>query len=79
MNDTKVYCGPITHLQGKTALLNPHKDESKVLAQFDDWTATLSGAPFASYGQPEQHEIPPDDLLGYGWHVFPADHFKERE
>lgn len=79
MNDTKVYCGPISHLQGKTALLNPHADDSKVLAQFDDYLATLSGVPFESYTQPMMDQTPPDELLGYGWHVFPADQFKERQ
>lgn len=76
---TKVYCGPITHLQGKTALLNPDTDDSKVLAQFDDYLATMSGVPFESYTWPTMDQTPPTDCLAYGWHAFPADHFKERE
>lgn len=64
-----IYVGPMTHLQGKTALLRP-LERTQVLAQFDDTTATR---------EPELLAAKPDLIwavsLGYGWHEFPAADF----
>ena len=65
-----LYVGPLTHLQGKAALLRP-LERTQVLAQFDDTRATL---------EPALLDAEPNLIwamsLGYGWHEFPAAHFK---
>lgn len=93
--ESKIYSGPLAHLRDKTALIRPGYAPDQVLAQFDDHTATRSGKPFAEVTRTtvldyEPHarfpterralaNTPPADCLGYGWHLFPADHFKERQ
>lgn len=67
-----IYCGPIPHLIGKTALLR-EAIHGHVVAQFDDWSLTRSGDPIPA----EKPEGPPADALGYGWHAFPAEDFEE--
>lgn len=91
----KVYCGPLSHLRDKTALIRQDCAPDQVLAQFDDLSATRRGKPFCEVVHttvleyepharfPTEHRQlknePPADCLAYGWHAFPADHFKERE
>jgi hypothetical protein len=40
---TMTYCGPLTHLQGLTAIVRPGATAGEVLAQFDDRFATRDG------------------------------------
>lgn len=66
------YVGPIAHLRGKSALLQPCSAlRDCVLAQFDDQDLTRSGKPLPQLPEP------PADALGFGWHAFPASDFEE--
>lgn len=67
------YVGPLEHLKSKGALIRT-ATHGCVVAQFDDTTLTRSGKPFTV-----ADDEPPADALGYGWHAFPADHFKVDE
>lgn len=87
------YVGPIERLKGKTALLQfPNYPSATVRAQFDDTSLTRSGKPalktelyyepharFPSERTVRRTEEPGPDDLGYGWHVFSADHFTWEE
>lgn len=69
------YVGPIAHLKGKTALLRTSL--GKLLAQFDDTGATLSGRAASPKEEAGGCDFPDPDLLGYGWHEFPESDFEE--
>lgn len=83
------YNGPVAHLRGKSALLQPCSAlRDCVLAQFDDRDLTRSGKPLPRLTvldyepharfpteQLRDYPEPPADALGFGWHAFPHDHF----
>lgn len=68
------YMGPLKHLKGKAALVRPSMIYGKVLAQFDDKAATLSGNRFPLVDAKEMKE-PPTDALGFNWHMFDEQDF----
>ena len=85
------YIGPLTHLQGKTALLQCPEGGSKILAQFDDHKATLSGKLYEDAAFEDRLEYEPharfptsirvqvgltEDFLGFGWHEFELKDFE---
>lgn len=87
-----IYVGPLTHLRGKGALLRDTSSPDRILAQFDDTTLTLSGAPIPQMTvlEYEPHarfpvEVPADlpmpttDCLGFNWHLFPRSDFEVAE
>ena len=86
------YSGSLTHLQGKTALLRLPPEKGFVLAQFDDQTLTRSGRPMPQLTvldyepharfpteQKKDYPEPPQDALGFGWHVFRKTEFSIEE
>ena len=68
------YVGPIAHLKGKTALLQPLPTAPWcVRAQFDDRELTMSQKPVP----PQEFPGFSLDALGFGWHTFQASDFEE--
>lgn len=67
------YIGSIEHLKGKTSLLRKMPEEGFVAAQFDDIQLTRSGVRLPKL---TWRDKPPDDALGYGWHLFRAMDFE---
>lgn len=86
MTRLATYTGPLTHLQGKRAMIRD-ATHGHVVAQFDDpklrrsgepWPTVLEDEPHARFARyPVERDEPPWDALGYGWHAFPADQFTE--
>lgn len=69
---TGIYTGVIDHLRGKTAILRECDAEGCVEAQFDDKDLTRDGMDINI----DDYPTPPENALGYGWHIFPAAHFE---
>lgn len=74
------YIGHIAHLVGQKAILRFPPEKGFTLAQFDDPFLRKSTAERLTFGQvygDEREGTPPDDALGFGWHVFRSDEFQE--
>lgn len=79
------YIGPLKHLVGEAALIVYRGDV--VRAQFnnrhlrksnEEWPQVWVDEPHIYHGGWwEDSEDPPFDALGFGWHDFPKDHWKE--